>query len=67
MTVFLLDTNTGEFHTYVFDYAISSPLKPRKWLLNNILYSFSCPETRETCPNTFSLMANVLVCEYNKC
>jgi hypothetical protein len=42
LKVFILDMNTTNFHTYVFEYLQESKLLPRKWLLNNIIYSITC-------------------------
>jgi hypothetical protein len=45
LTVFILDRNTTEFNKYVFDYLQESKLSPRKWLLNNIIYSINETKT----------------------
>jgi hypothetical protein len=39
LSVLLVDNDTLDFHKYVFDYLSSSKLGPKKWLLNNIIYS----------------------------
>jgi hypothetical protein len=55
LKVFILDMNTTNFHTYVFEYLQESKLSPRKWLLNNIIYSITCNETKD---NLFTVFIN---------
>ncbi len=45
LKVFILDMTTLDFHTYVFEYLQESKLSPRKWLLNNIIYSINETKT----------------------
>ena len=53
--------NTTNFHTYVFEYLQESKLSPRKWLLNNIIYSITCNETKD---NLFNEILDSLRYEY---
>ena len=61
LKVFILDMTTLDFHTYVFDYLQESKLSPRKWLLNNIIYSITCNETKD---NLFNEILDSLRYEY---
>jgi hypothetical protein len=67
MVVFIYDQNTTNFHKYEFDYLQSSQLNPRKWLLNNILYSITCDKTKNNMNKRELLkMADLLFTEYHK-
>ena len=48
LKVFIYDTDSTNFHYYNFEYSKESELVPRKWLLNNILYSITCGESKLT-------------------
>ena len=61
LKVFILDMTTLDFHTYLFDYLQKSKLSPRKWLLNNIIYSITCNETKD---NLFNEILHLLRYEY---
>ncbi len=52
---------TADFHTYVFEYLQGSKLSPKKWLLNNIIYSITCDETKD---NLFNEILDLLWYEY---
>ena len=58
LTVYIVDKNTLNYHMYVFDYLPTSKLRPRKWLLNNILYSLVCDDTKKNMTNIFD---NIIV------
>lgn len=47
----IFNPDTTDFHIYEFEYKTTSPLTPRKWILNNILYSLCCKETLKIMPN----------------
>lgn len=64
LKVFILDMNTTNFHTYVFEYLQESKLSPRKWLLNNIIYSITCDETKTNMDNLFDEILDSLWYEY---
>ena len=66
LTVFIFDPDSSNFHQYVFDYLDSSKLLPRKWLLNNILYSLTCDETKKNIEErSFNNILFKLRTEYN--
>ena len=46
LDVFLYDPDTTAFHKYTFDYLTSSKMYPRHWLLNNIMYSLVCGDSK---------------------
>jgi hypothetical protein len=60
MQVLIIDINTGNFHEYTFDYLQESPLFPKKWLLNNIIYSITCDETKTNINGLFDENLHVL-------
>ena len=64
LKVFILDMNTTNFHIYVFEYLQESKLSPRKWLLNNIIYSITCDETKTNMDNLFNEILDSLWYEY---
>ena len=64
LKVFILDMTTLDFHTYVFEYLQKSNLSPRKWLLNNIIYSITCDETKINMDNLFNEILDSLRYEY---
>ncbi|MCJ7636032.1 MAG: hypothetical protein MUO21_00930, partial [Nitrososphaeraceae archaeon] len=66
LTVFLFDVNTTNFHQYEFDYLSNSKLSPRKWLLNNMLYSITCVETRENMDGMFNEILGLLHLMFTK-
>lgn len=65
LKVFILDMNTTNFHTYVFEYLQESKLLPRKWLLNNILYSITCDKTKTNMDKLFNEILDSLWYEYH--
>ena len=66
LTVFLYDDNTTNFHKYEFEYSSNSKLFPRKWILNNILYSLSCDKTRKDMKYLFNRVIILLSDEFEK-
>ena len=60
MKVSIIDINTGNFHCYIFDYLQNSVLDPKKWLLNNIIYSITCDETKTDMNGLFDNNLSVL-------
>ena len=65
LKVFILDMTTSDFHTYVFEYLQESKLSPRKWLLNNIIYSLTCNKTKTNMNNLFNKILDSLWREYS--
>lgn len=65
LVVFLFDPDSTSFHKYTFDYLKNSPMYPRHWLLNNILYSIMCKDS-----NNFAKLVipvhNTLKAEYDR-
>ena len=64
LTIFIFDTNTSNFHTYVFEYLQESELLPKKWLLHNIIYAITCDETKTNMDNLFNKFLDLLWYEY---
>jgi hypothetical protein len=65
LKVFIVDMTTADFHTYEFDYLQESKLSPRKWLLNNIIYSLTCNKTKTNMNNLFNKILDSLWREYS--
>ena len=60
LKVFILDMNTTNFHTYVFEYIyILDNIQ-----LNNIIYSITCDETKTNMDNLFNEILDSLWYEY---
>ena len=66
LKVFIYDNNTTDFHSYEFEYLSSSKLSPKQWLLNNILYSITCKETKKNMEHRFDNIIILLDIEYRK-
>jgi hypothetical protein len=66
LIIFICDSESVNFHRYEFDYLSSSKLSPKKWLLNNVLYSVSCDKTRADMKDLFNDILIELSNEYNK-
>ena len=45
LIIFVFDNDTTDFHQYEFEYMQDSGMLPKKWLINNILYSITCKDT----------------------
>ena len=56
LKIFILNTNTMDFHNYVFEY--DGLKKPLNFLLNNIMYSLVCDDTDKNTQNMFDLLSN---------
>jgi len=52
------------FITEYEKYTRDSKFNPKKWLVNNILYSITCPETKKNMLNCFNTLEHKLVAEY---
>jgi hypothetical protein len=66
LIIFICDSDTTNFHKYEFDYLPSSKLSPKKWLLNNILFSLTNEKTKELMKDLFNDVLIELNSEYNK-
>lgn len=66
LRISIIDVRTGNFHIYDFEYLRQSKLSPRKWLLNNILYSITCDDTEENFSKSFDNICKLMLVEYNK-
>jgi len=67
LIIFILHNSTTNFHKYEFEFTGKSKLFPRKWLLNNILYSLTCDKTQTNMTSLFNNIINKLFFEYNSC
>jgi hypothetical protein len=60
MIIFLFNINTADFDSYTFEYLKSSKNDKKKWLINNLLYSITCDETRYSMRILFINLKNIL-------
>lgn len=54
LVTFIFDSDTTNYHKYVFQYSNKSKYGPKHWLLHNILYSLQCEETKSNMLNKFN-------------
>ena len=52
--------NAMYFHMYEFEYLACSKLTPKKWIINNILWSLTCDETKQDTDNIFNRLIKLL-------
>lgn len=65
LKVNILDMNSGNFHAYIFDYTPESKFSPKEWILINIIYSLTCPETKQNMAGLFDNLIEVIAHEIN--
>jgi hypothetical protein len=66
LEVYLYNKDTTDFHLYEFEYEynITKFKDPRKWLLNNMLYSLFCRETAKDMADKFIELKTILDREF---
>lgn len=67
LIVFLIDINSSNFHTYEFEYSSGNlNMSLKKWILNNIIYSINCDETKTNMKNMFNNLYFLFKDEFDK-
>jgi len=63
MNICLIDTVSGECHSYVFEYTHESKFgSPLPWTLNNLLYSILCEDTGNAIQELLTDVIELLYC-----
>ena len=67
LSLLLIDIESSNFHKYEFKYSLENiNINIKKWILNNIMYSINCDETKTNMKNMFNNLYFLFKDEFDK-